>query len=222
MLLTDHPDERDLLNGVLAAPLDDAPRLVLSDWYDENGQEDRAWYIRYRLDGARSVGMLPNIFHSDDERNCDIALRKYGTSNVWFHRGFMHSLHIDYNSWEEHADAILAEHPIEVVRLMTSPEVTSFSHVKVERLMTSPGVTSVSHSVPHHRIRLTRLDVDYDTFHLKQCYEAWESQWNESRPWLRFEWPQTDTMRQLTEARRSQERQSQQYRDAMMETLSNE
>lgn len=50
MLLTNDPDERALLNGVLAAPLDDAPRLVLADWYDENGQEERAEFIRVQCE----------------------------------------------------------------------------------------------------------------------------------------------------------------------------
>jgi repeat-companion domain TIGR02996 len=50
MLLTNDPDERALLNGVLAAPLDDAPRLILADWYDENGQEEMAEFIRVQCE----------------------------------------------------------------------------------------------------------------------------------------------------------------------------
>ncbi len=39
-------DYESLLAAVLADPDDDAPRLILSDWLDENGQSDRAEFIR--------------------------------------------------------------------------------------------------------------------------------------------------------------------------------
>lgn len=44
-----HPTERALLDAVLAAPDDDLPRLVLADWYEENGQPERANLIRAHI-----------------------------------------------------------------------------------------------------------------------------------------------------------------------------
>jgi uncharacterized protein (TIGR02996 family) len=41
-----HPEYRALLASVLAAPADDAPRLVLADWLDENGRPERAKLVR--------------------------------------------------------------------------------------------------------------------------------------------------------------------------------
>src|SRR5437763_6998841 len=38
-----------LLAAVLDAPDDDAPRLVYADWLDENGQPERAEFIRVQL-----------------------------------------------------------------------------------------------------------------------------------------------------------------------------
>jgi uncharacterized protein (TIGR02996 family) len=39
-------DRDDLFRAVLAAPEDDAPRLVYADWLDEHGQPERAEFIR--------------------------------------------------------------------------------------------------------------------------------------------------------------------------------
>ena len=41
--MTDHDA---LLAAVLADPEDDAPRLVLADWFEENGQEERGEFVR--------------------------------------------------------------------------------------------------------------------------------------------------------------------------------
>lgn len=41
------PTEEEFLKPVLAAPEDDAPRLIMADWLDEQGQGDRAEFIRY-------------------------------------------------------------------------------------------------------------------------------------------------------------------------------
>lgn len=47
-------DEAALLAAVLAAPADDAPRLVYADWLEEQGQEDRAEFIRTGVELART------------------------------------------------------------------------------------------------------------------------------------------------------------------------
>jgi uncharacterized protein (TIGR02996 family) len=52
-LLTD----RDaLLGSVLASPEDDAPRLVYADYLEENGEADRARFIRRQIHNARNTG----------------------------------------------------------------------------------------------------------------------------------------------------------------------
>jgi uncharacterized protein (TIGR02996 family) len=45
-----------LLNTVLAAPADDAPRLVYADWLDENGEPELAEFIRVQCELARLPG----------------------------------------------------------------------------------------------------------------------------------------------------------------------
>jgi uncharacterized protein (TIGR02996 family) len=47
--------ERDaLVRAVLAAPEDDAPRLVFADWCDENGDSERGEFIRLQIATLRS------------------------------------------------------------------------------------------------------------------------------------------------------------------------
>jgi uncharacterized protein (TIGR02996 family) len=41
-----HPENPDLLAGIIANAEDDAPRLVYADWLEENGDPDRAEFIR--------------------------------------------------------------------------------------------------------------------------------------------------------------------------------
>jgi uncharacterized protein (TIGR02996 family) len=48
------PDDREaLLRAVASAPDDDLPRLVFADWYDENGDPDRAVFVRAQVEFAR-------------------------------------------------------------------------------------------------------------------------------------------------------------------------
>src|SRR5689334_1607117 len=46
-------EDAALWRAVVAAPHDDAPRLVLADWLDENGRPDRAEFVRLQCRLAR-------------------------------------------------------------------------------------------------------------------------------------------------------------------------
>ena len=46
-------EEDGLLQGIVANPEDDAPRLVYADWLDERGDADRAAFIRLQIEVAR-------------------------------------------------------------------------------------------------------------------------------------------------------------------------
>jgi len=52
-------DRAALLAGILAAPDDDAPRLVFADWLDEYGEPERAEFIRVQRELARTDETLP-------------------------------------------------------------------------------------------------------------------------------------------------------------------
>jgi uncharacterized protein (TIGR02996 family) len=48
-------DEAAFLAAIIANPDDDTPRLVYADWLDENGDPDRAEFIRLQIDSARGL-----------------------------------------------------------------------------------------------------------------------------------------------------------------------
>lgn len=48
-------DEQALLATVIQNPEEDAPRLVLADWWEEHGQEDRADFCRVQVEIASRV-----------------------------------------------------------------------------------------------------------------------------------------------------------------------
>jgi uncharacterized protein (TIGR02996 family) len=56
-----------LLRNVLENPADDIPRLVLSDWWDENGQAERAEFCRIQC--AISVELRQTIISGNDRLN---------------------------------------------------------------------------------------------------------------------------------------------------------
>src|SRR3954465_1671476 len=45
--------EPDLLSAVLAEPDDDAPRLAYADWLADNGQPERAEFVRLQIERMR-------------------------------------------------------------------------------------------------------------------------------------------------------------------------
>lgn len=48
-----------LLRKVLEDPADDMPRLVLADWLEEHGEEERAEFIRVQVELETTGPMLP-------------------------------------------------------------------------------------------------------------------------------------------------------------------
>ncbi len=139
--------EAALIRTILLAPGDDAPRLTYADWCDDNGQVERAEFIRVQIELAR----LPNpaAFGIECEHGhdfcpiCDgrwIALNRreqelHGqtTAGEWsgmpeeicnippitwnFMRGFVESIKLPTNSFLRHAAAIFAAQPVTSVRL---------------------------------------------------------------------------------------------------------
>ncbi len=53
--------EDDLYAAVCASPEDDAPRSIMADWYDENGNPGRAEYIRLALRLAQIPMFNPHV-----------------------------------------------------------------------------------------------------------------------------------------------------------------
>jgi uncharacterized protein (TIGR02996 family) len=108
-------DERAFLDAICAQPDDDTARLVFADWLEENGDPDRAEFIRVEIE----------LFHTppnteDDERRRRVLLdRKAGLLkrrikewlapfSPWakessFERGFVQSLNVSANAFLQSA-----------------------------------------------------------------------------------------------------------------------
>lgn len=146
-------DERAAFTrAILAEPAEDTHRLVYADWLQENGDEPRAEFIRAQLELARNpCGDLPRTQqHAPSPTNgpCAGCVRVSAKRRElhdafdldrqlkWFalprglmippggvRRGFVTEVACTAADWLAHADTLLAQHPIERVRLTTWPKV---------------------------------------------------------------------------------------------------
>lgn len=137
-----------LLRTVAAEPEEDSPRLVFADWCQENGQWDRAEFIRLEIEIARSplIGTRENGYkvvitkeYVDAVKQRDGLLRKrpHGKTNrtMWkvgvpswlkkpqFVRGFIGVGRCEWLPWAGNADAILKYIPLRKVTLLDFPPI---------------------------------------------------------------------------------------------------
>ena len=104
----DHPDYFSFVNAIRERPDDDLPRLVCSDWLEEQGEEADAGIIRLMLSDKKITCMKTlGVPGFPDE---DTVLATYI-------RGFVESIHLPAADWVKHADAILKRNPIRKVTL---------------------------------------------------------------------------------------------------------
>jgi uncharacterized protein (TIGR02996 family) len=141
-------DRAALLRTILAAPADDAPRLVYADWCDEHGEPERAKLIRLmchwslafspsdpctpsatttvrHLARKTLLAGIAGLFGVDVKHVLGSAVSLTGdlgriTAEV--SRGFLDVLACPAADWLQHADAITAEQPVRTVRLTTMPD----------------------------------------------------------------------------------------------------
>jgi uncharacterized protein (TIGR02996 family) len=97
------PTDDALLRAVLAAPDDDAPRLIYADWLDEEGDCDRAEFIRVQIALARTDEHDPR-YRELHQRESDLL--QGGNYNRWvapledlaqqwtFRRGFVEAVEV--------------------------------------------------------------------------------------------------------------------------------
>jgi uncharacterized protein (TIGR02996 family) len=97
------PENAALFDAILAHPAEDTPRLAYADWFDENGDADRARFIRLQFE----IEKLPPIGAkaSKAKKEEEAALKKHekkwagpiaGMVNYYrFRRGFVEFIRID-------------------------------------------------------------------------------------------------------------------------------
>lgn len=133
-------DREALLQGVLDAPDDDAPRLVFADWLEEQGETQRAELIRVQCriayleaEGAgRLLSPLLDLEYVPLKRRerellkghrltwlppacMALESQRAGDACQW-HRGFVESVSCTLAAWLEHGPAVVQCQPVREVR----------------------------------------------------------------------------------------------------------
>ena len=127
-LMVDTATETAFLRTILASPEDDAPRLVYADWLDENGDPDRAEFIRLQVRLARTHPHDPEwprlkAVVSQIERAHFASWVNELPDLPWvrweiFERGFISAVRVDEpDAFFRSAAKIFAAAPIREVRL---------------------------------------------------------------------------------------------------------
>ena len=125
------------IRAICAEPDDDTARLVFADWLQENGEGERAEFIRAsvrRPAMTTSYNSATNPWSDGDHGTICELLRRYGhewlgpyyelaggRSWAW-HRGFIASITCTAADFEEHGPTIVESSPIEKVTLTSQPE----------------------------------------------------------------------------------------------------
>jgi uncharacterized protein (TIGR02996 family) len=121
--------ERDgLMRSILEQPDEDAPRLILADWYEENGDPDRAEVIRLEIRRARLDDRDPeawlldrrigNLADKHSERWMAELPHWEGVALCGSERGLPSLASVkSVCAWAEHEDAALAVAPINTLSI---------------------------------------------------------------------------------------------------------
>jgi uncharacterized protein (TIGR02996 family) len=126
-------------SDILANPEDDTPRLVYADWLDENGDVDRAEFIRAQIAAARGEGkrrdrkvFAEQLVEQWQEEWLGEAGEMDGVDQFVFRRGFVSACVISFDELRRGIQAtvnrLLGLHPIESVQLFdaTLPRLRAF------------------------------------------------------------------------------------------------
>jgi uncharacterized protein (TIGR02996 family) len=125
------PGHEPFLRAICENPEDDTVRLVYADWLDENGDPDRAEFIRVQVERARlrAAGgdsdalekRLGELRLAHEFRWRDELPRLSGVSWQRFWRGFVSGAGITHwRFYERYAEAIFAATPIQFLTISSS------------------------------------------------------------------------------------------------------
>ncbi len=139
-------DDRDaLLRAVASAPDDDLPRLVYADWFDENGDPDRAVFIRAQVEFARHYREAQGLNEVARQQFRDTWAEHQARWRaelpvipgvLWdmpFHRGFIERVNVDADRRVvDHFDDLFGRTPI--LHLLVKQFVGADGFAKLEPL----------------------------------------------------------------------------------------
>jgi uncharacterized protein (TIGR02996 family) len=133
-------DREALLRAILENPADDVARLVLADWLQEHGEEDRAGFLReadrheFQFEGGwqyyRGCGLLsPHVAMLYSELVAADADSWGAGAQATFRGPFMERVSMTTEAFVKHAPSVFSQHPIMKVRLTDlNPEYEWWSH----------------------------------------------------------------------------------------------
>ena len=134
-----------LLAAVVANPADDLPRLVYADWCEENGDAERAEFIRLQIGRANGTATADAhirekvLQHAHAERWL-APLRQPGAplgtrrSHAVFRRGFVEAVWLPATWFVRTADKLFAACPVDELRVIFDDVSELFSLVECEHL----------------------------------------------------------------------------------------
>ena len=112
------------LEAIREDPADDVPRLVFADWLEDDGEYDRAEFIRVQCELARGVRdrgrsielhtRLRQLMQMHREKWLG-ALAELAPDAI-FERGFVDTIRISASLFLAHVEAIFTHHPIRKIR----------------------------------------------------------------------------------------------------------
>src|SRR5262245_19144453 len=154
-------DADALLQAILDAPDDDAPRLVYADWLDEHGDAARAAFIRVQVQLARLTVDDPSHARlTQSERTLLGANRAAWCEWLpdWvyvheFRRGFVEWIQCQAKDFIAHADEVRVRTPLQGVRLDGRQHIA----IAIFRSRALEGLHSLTLSVNIHPLTWDQL-----------------------------------------------------------------
>jgi uncharacterized protein (TIGR02996 family) len=113
-------DAQALFNAIIANPAEDTPRLAYADWLDENGDPDRARFIRlqYEIEKLPPIGLKASKAKKEAEELLKKHEKKWvgeiaGIVNFWiFRRGFVEEIQVTAADFLKHGGKLFDLAPI--------------------------------------------------------------------------------------------------------------
>jgi uncharacterized protein (TIGR02996 family) len=117
--------EQAFMQAIIEAPDDDAPRLVYADWLDDQGEAERADFIRVQIELARlpqgdprrpELEARERALLREHEREWQGPLGQL-TQDCVFRRGFIEAITIQASTFLRHGENLLRAAPVRETRL---------------------------------------------------------------------------------------------------------
>jgi uncharacterized protein (TIGR02996 family) len=198
------PGYEPFLRAICENPEDDTVRLVYADWLDENGDPDRAEFIRLQIAlPDRPTDSDPRSARAEElrKRNWDLWFGGFpkleGIEWSWFiRRGFVFSVIVSSGKWfVTHRETLFATTPIQSLTLhdagqgtvgkaLAVPEIERVTDLALRRCRIAVGSFDVVTQCPRLD-QLQRLSIS-DRFHLRpdECLDEDEARAFVETPFL--------------------------------------